>query len=120
MIRAAIIHLQGKLPVVADLRAAPRSSDQGVICTNMRTRDGKQPSFIEDSSGWFLIPMHEITVIELPVDAYDASNEPIALGSGIAEGSHHDRADGHHQPADELDTSPLETDEDLLARIRDL
>ena len=101
------------------MRAAPRSTDQGVICTNMRTRDGKQPSFIEDSAGWFLVPMHEITIIELPVDAYDASSDPIALGTGLADNGHH-RGDAPREAAAELDTSPLEPDEDLLARIRDL
>ena len=114
MIRNVVIHLAGKLPVLADLRAVPAPNDVTVLCTNLRTRDGKRPSYIEDGGAWFLLPMHEVTIIELPADALETAaattaDEPIQLPSGpMAE------------PADELDTAPLETDEELLARIRQL
>jgi hypothetical protein len=120
VIRDVVIHLQGKLPVVGDLPNLPSATDQAVLCTNLRTRDGKKPSFIDETHGWFLIPMHEVTIVELPADALQASGAPIELGAGgaLAVGSGLPTDDP--DPFDELDTEPLEPDEDLLARIRQL
>jgi hypothetical protein len=122
VIRDVVIHLQGKLPVVGDLPALPAPTDQAVLCTNLRTRDGKKPTFIDDTKGWFLIPMHEVTIVELPADAMQTSGPPIQLGGGVASsGGEASEADEQAlDPFGELDSEPLEPDEDLLARIRQL
>jgi hypothetical protein len=121
VIRGAIIHLQGKLPVVADLAAPPARTDLGVVCTNLRTRDGKRPTFIDDQQGWFLIPMHEITIVELPRDAFDGADDaPIELGSGNGNPVRSLVPSGRNRASDEVDLAPLEPDEELLERIRQL
>lgn len=122
MIRNVVIHLQGKLPVVGDLPALPAVTDQAMLCTNLRTTDGKRPSFIEDTHGWFLIPLHEVTIVELPADALAASGAPIELGAGAKDapgGSSLALIAEAADPFADLDGEALEPDEDLLARIRD-
>ena len=133
MIRNAVIHLQGKLPVVVDLRQAPSSSDTALVCTNLRTRDGKKPSFIEETNAWFLIPMHEVTILELPAGSLDETADAPAPGgrrSREARNGHAAErpAGGADGPGvvmlgpgpDPLDGQAIEPDEDLLARIRSL
>jgi hypothetical protein len=114
VIRNATIHFSGRLPLVADLRALPAPADLSVLATNVRTRDGKRPSFADATDSWFVIPLREVLVIELPQAAMvelthesvdQASERPPAV---------------EMEPAAEPDTSPLETDETLLARIRAL
>jgi hypothetical protein len=139
VIRSAIIHFSGRLPLVADLRNLPDPSDQSVLATNVRTRDGKRPSFADDTESWFLIPLREVLAIELPSSLFDKSDEaahapptaagarptvpapasvdpddaviPLAAGPGSLELG---------TGALELDDGPLEPDEELLARIRQL
>jgi hypothetical protein len=117
VIRNAIIHLQGKLPVLADLRAAPTALDHGLLCTNLRTRDGKRPSFIDDPQAWFLIPIHEVTILELPVGSLEATVDAPAAANGHAEDLRVVMLGAGDDPGG---ADPLEPDEDLLARIRQL
>lgn len=104
MIANVIIHLVNDLPIVADLDAMPAPGDLSVHCTNVRTVDGKRPSFIHDRHSRFVFPMHVLRLIEAPAE-----------GSDIAE----DLADKSPQlvagPPVAIDEEP---DEDLLARIR--
>lgn len=104
---------------MGDLRELPGSTDLNVLATNLRTKDGKRPSFADSSDRWFVIPLREVLVIELPADALDMpGNEP------ATEGRFTGRAEIVRELSEPLDpaadTSPLETDEALLARIRDL
>ena len=52
-----IIHLLNDLPIVADVQALPSGADRNVRCTNVRTVDGKRPSFVHDPSSTFVFPM---------------------------------------------------------------
>ncbi|HVM30534.1 MAG TPA: hypothetical protein VM305_07175 [Candidatus Limnocylindrales bacterium] len=129
MIKNAVIYFSGRLPMVADLRALPAPSDMTVLATNLRTRDGKRPSFADSSESWFILPLREVMAIELPRDAIAAAEEP-APGRQSSTGLSRTRAgSGSSQPAEAsspkkvippADASPLEPDEDLLARIRQL
>jgi hypothetical protein len=119
VIRDAVIHLSGKLPLLADLHAVPGPTDLTVLCTNLRTRDGKRPTFVEDTQAWFVIPMREVTIIELPIGGVDPrSGEEIEAapltGRELTVSTAADEA------SDDEDDSSLEPDEDLLARIRQL
>ncbi|HEY7598738.1 MAG TPA: hypothetical protein VH741_02335 [Candidatus Limnocylindrales bacterium] len=126
MIHNAVIHLAGKLPVLADLRAAPSPSDQALLCTNLRTRDGKKPSFIDDTNAWFLIPIHEVTILELPEDTFDPSVDAAPPAADAPQRrrpkpTESDLGVVMLGPGPEPDYgAPLEPDEDLLARIRAL
>ena len=106
-----MIHQTGQLPMVADIRELPAAGDANLLCTNMRTVDGKRPTFVDHSESWFLIPMITIRFIEVPREAMagagqDDDYEPIEVTEPA-------------QP-EPVDEGPAEPDEDLLARIRNI
>lgn len=110
VIKSAIVHLHNELPVLADLLEAPEPLAQSVRCTNIRTVDGKRPTFIHDPKATFVFPWHLIRLIEIPVAATpeEAADHRLALS---------EEAEPEMPPAlpEPLDEEP---DEDLLARIR--
>jgi hypothetical protein len=114
VIKDVVIHLQGRLPLLADLHQVPGPTDLLLRASNVRTRDGKRPTFAEETDSWFLIPVHQVTVIELPQSALDGlASTGARLGHPADAGPL-----GPDEPTDERDSKPLEPDEDLLARIR--
>lgn len=52
--------------MLADLLASPQPSDVTLLCTNVRTIDGKRPTGIDDPAGLFIIPLNTIRFIEAP------------------------------------------------------
>jgi hypothetical protein len=74
-----------------------------VICTNLRTVDGKRPVFIDFSSSTFVFPMAAIRFVEIPKPGEEAARAA-SLTS---------RTD------DEAEEEDLEIDEDFLRRIRE-
>jgi hypothetical protein len=114
MIRNVRIHIEGSLPVVADLRAVPQPVDVTLLCTNMRTTDGKRPTFIEDGQSWFVIPLSVVRFIEMPADALESAGGLSSLTGGeLVAGA----AQATSASEDELDYEP---DEAFLQRIRDI
>ena len=100
MIRA-ILHLLNDQPIAVDLFTLPTPADITVICTNMRTVDGKKPVFIDFATSTFVFPMSSVRFVEIPPT--DAEMERVA-GQAIA------------APAESED---LEIDEDFLRRVRE-
>lgn len=91
----AVVHIFNDQPVVVDLIETPKASDIALICTNVRTLDGKRPVFIDHVDSTFVFPYAGIRFVEIP--------------SGTA-------------PAVEVEaaeTEELEIDEAFLKRIRD-
>lgn len=109
MIRNVVIHQQGQLPVVADLKALPSGGDVNLLCTNMRTSDGKVPTFVDARNSWFVIPMATVRFLEVPrasmVEAGESEPEPEMVVE-------------EEQPV--VEEAPSDPDPDLLARIRNL
>jgi hypothetical protein len=103
MIRNVVIHLLSEQPVIADLLEAPTPGDVSLLCTNLRTLDGKRPVFIDRIDSTFVFPYLHIRFIEIRPDPSVAS----AARAGEAEAP---------AAADEAD---LEIDEDFLRRIRE-
>ncbi len=99
MIRNAVVHLLSEQPVVADLVEEPKPGDSLLICTNLRTLDGKRPVFIDQTASTFVFPYLHIRFIEIRPDKPDAGATPEAAEA-------------------EADAD-LEIDEDFLQRIRD-
>ncbi|HYK95864.1 MAG TPA: hypothetical protein VE011_08385 [Candidatus Dormibacteraeota bacterium] len=100
MIRA-ILHLLNDQPIVVDLLEMPTPGDVTVICTNMRTVDGKKPVFIDFASSTFVFPMGSVRFVEIPPVGGEAAG---SAGPAIAAPT---------EPED------LEIDEDFLRRVRE-
>ncbi len=93
----------GEMPLLVDLVEMPGPGDRSVRCTNVRTLDGKRPSFVHERTSTFILPLATIKVIEAPA----AEGEQPYLSE------EHGR--GRTVPPPVIDEEP---DEDLLARIR--
>ena len=111
MIRNVVIHQTGQLPLVADLKALPEEGDANLVCTNVRTADGKRPTFIDDGKNWFVIPLVTVRFLEVPRASMSAAgevlDEPEMETEAVAEAT--------------VEEEPVgEPDEDLLARIRNV
>jgi hypothetical protein len=109
VIRNVVIHQTGQLPLVADLKALPTGGDVNLVCTNVRTADGKRPTFIDDRDNWFVIPLVTVRFLEVPRASMTESGEIEAEPEMPVE---------EEQPV--VDEVPTEPDPDLLARIRNI
>jgi len=99
----AILHLLNDQPLSVELTEPPKPSDMAVICTNVRTIDGKRPVFIDFSDSTFVFPMASVRFVEVPTGADDQDRARAAAAAA--------------QPADEGED--LEIDEDFLRRVRE-
>ena len=108
MIRNAVIHLLNEQPVLADLYEMPQARDQGLLCTNLRTMDGKRPVFIERMDGVFYFPYLHVRFLEIPTGSTGLPEIEGGAGSKSAP-----------EPAAEPEAD-VELDEDFLRRIRDV
>ena len=98
----AVLHLLNDQPLSVDLLEEPTPTDIAVVCTNVRTIDGKRPVFIDYSSSTFVFPMAMVRFVEIL--------RPGADGERLA-------PVGAQSQADESDD--LEIDEDFLRRVRE-
>jgi hypothetical protein len=73
MIRNVILHLHGELPLKADIESLPTAADAGLLCTNLRTMEGRKPLSTEYLDSVFLIPYNLIRFIEIPRASIDAA-----------------------------------------------
>jgi hypothetical protein len=97
----AILHLLNDQPLAVDLLEPPAAGDISVICTNLRTIDGKKPVFIDFASSTFAFPMSAVRFIEVIRTGEDGERLPVIA------------ADEPAEPED------LEIDEDFLRRVRE-
>lgn len=109
MIRNAVIHIANEQPIVVDLFERPSPADLTLICTNVRTLDGRRPVFIDDGASVFVFPLSHIRFVEIP-NAAETSLVPLSGGAAAA-------GAGESEP--ELDIEP-EIDEDFLRRVREI
>jgi hypothetical protein len=90
-------------PLAVDLLEEPKPSDQSIVCTNVKTIDGKRPVFIDFSSSMFVFPVTMLRFLEIPREADESDrSRPILAGAG-----------------DEDEAEDLEIDEDFLRRVRE-
>jgi hypothetical protein len=132
VINNVCIHLANDQPLIADLFDLPQASDAGLVCTNVRTLDGKRPVFIDNTTATFFFPYHIVRFLEIPEGAAgfrrpaDGADGP-GSAAGPGRGSGADRANRLpvlvSAPGGGVDGDPeadLEIDEDFLQRIRDI
>jgi hypothetical protein len=108
VITGVIVHLENDLPIMVDLEDMPQPSDRLIRCTNVRTVDGKRPSFVNDKRSTFIFPLEVIRLIEAPAE-----------GSRPAHVALDEQSVAEMPPAVE-EAPDEEPDEDLLARIRSI
>ena len=102
MIRA-ILHLTNDQPLAVELLEMPTPSDIAIVCTNVRSIDGKKPVFVDFATSTFVFPMAGIRFVEVLQAADEAARSASAAAAGIAA----------TEPED------LEIDEDFLRRVRE-
>ena len=108
MIRNVVVHLNNEQPLLADLFELPKALDQGLLCTNLRSMDGKRPIFVDRVDSTFFFPYLHIRFIEM-LPSPDAVAQAAAPAEEAA------------QPAAEAEPDEdLELDEDFLRRIREV
>ena len=106
MIRNVVVHLLSEQPVTVDLFDMPTPSDAGLVCTNVRTLDGKRPVFIDRSDSTFFFAYTGIRFIEiLPGAEGVPSAQPAEAEPTL--------------PGPVADVENLEIDEDFLRRVRE-
>jgi hypothetical protein len=71
MIRNVVLHLHGELPLKADIESLPTAADAGLLCTNLRTMEGRKPLSTEFLDSVFLLPYNIIRFIEIPRESID-------------------------------------------------
>lgn len=114
MIPNVVIHLASEQPLLADLYDMPTAGDVSLLCTNVRTLDGKKPVFVDRANSVFVFPYQTIRFLEMPASVADvpASASDGVLPAGAPGGS-------PAEATDEVDDQDLELDEDFLRRIRE-
>jgi hypothetical protein len=134
VIRNVCIHVNNEQPLLADLYAVPTAADAGLLCTNLRTLEGRRPVFIDRIEATFFFPYHVVRFIEIPVGALDAAAASPAAASGSGRspgGPAAGGADDHPEQrlpvpvpgatgVEEDGEAELEIDEGFLQRIRDI
>jgi hypothetical protein len=125
VIRDAVIHLTSEQPLLCDLFSMPRPNDSGLVCTNIRSLDGRRPIFVDHTDSTFFFPYLHVRFLEIPkasavmpvLPAGDSEAMPdqapqaAPIPAGAANG--HDATNG-------TDDGDLELDEDFLRRVREV
>jgi hypothetical protein len=93
-------------PFMADLFEMPTAADVGLLCTNVRTLDGRRPVFVDQIESVFLFPYLNMRFLEIKPGS-DGAPRPRA---GV-------EADPAPEPA--VADEDQEIDEDFLRRIRE-
>jgi hypothetical protein len=145
VIRNVCIHVSNEQPLMCDLYELPSADDAGLVCTNVRSMDGKRPVFVDAIGSTFFFPYHVVRFLEIPAAEMakhrasggampgSARRVPAAIVAqeGTAEGNGYE-ADAEHEsllpvpvgaPEPGPDYDPeleLEIDEGFLQRIRDI
>ena len=92
----AVVHLLNDQPVLVDLVEDPKPGDITLLCTNVRSLDGKKPVWLDHADSTFAFPYAAIRFVEIPSGKVRVA-EP----------------EGGEEPDE------LEIDEDFLRRVRD-
>jgi hypothetical protein len=109
MIRNAVVHIHNEQPLLADLYEMPKALDQGLLCTNLRTLDGKRPVFIDRSDSVFFFPYLHIRFVEFP-----------SVSTGLPELEAPEAAEERRAAEEPEAEADEEIDEDFLRRIREV
>lgn len=65
MAHTILIHISGEEPITAEVEELPKPSDNLIIVTGPRRRDGKDIHYIDTRAVKVIWPMHKISFIEV-------------------------------------------------------
>ena len=132
MIRNVVVHLSNEQPLLTDLYDLPAATDAGLLCTNLRSIDGKRPIFIDQIENSFFFPYHVVRFIEIPsgaLERHHAGGGRSAAGDRGAGSPGRPMGDSAESNLPAVIEAPVagepgydvgdEIDEDFLRRIRD-
>jgi hypothetical protein len=135
MIRNVILHLHGELPMKADVESLPTAADAGLLCTNLRTLEGRKPISTEFLDSVFLLPYNTIRFIEIPRESIHNAGLDVELpksavelpaeaafvpgGTPVIVTPPPAPEPGQESQPDDEGLEHLEPDAELLRRIRD-
>lgn len=60
-----IVHLQNEDPILAEIDEIPGPSDQSIVLTNPRRRDGRPLHYVTEGATAFIFPWTRINFIEI-------------------------------------------------------
>ncbi len=60
-----IVHLHNEDPILAEIEAMPGPSDQSIVLTNPRRRDGRSLHYVTEGATAFIFPWTRIAFIEV-------------------------------------------------------
>ena len=60
-----LIHLHNEDPVLGEVDELPNPSDNFVLVTNVRKRDGKDAHFVDPTAVSLILPWHRVGFIEV-------------------------------------------------------
>jgi hypothetical protein len=107
VIRNVCIHVENEQPLLCDLYDLPTAADAGLLCTNVRTMDGKRPVFIDQGGSTFFFPYHVVRFLEISEQAMAGRRVPSARRAPA-------QAATEDLPDDELLDDETAGDESLL------
>ncbi len=90
-------------PLSIELLEMPTPTDVAIVCTNVRSVDGKRPTFIDFSDSTFVFPVNSIRFLEIPRSMAEAERYASTAATAI-----------RPEEPDEL-----EIDEDFLRKVRE-
>jgi hypothetical protein len=65
MAHTVLIHLLNEEPIVAEMERLPEPSDQVLIVSNVRRRDGREVAFLLPEAGLVVFPWSRIQCVEV-------------------------------------------------------
>jgi hypothetical protein len=60
-----LIHVANEEAIMAEVETLPLPSDQTIMCTNPRRRDGKDLHYVQSEVQTIILPWHRINFVEI-------------------------------------------------------
>lgn len=60
-----IVHIISEEPVMGEVDTMPDPSDQFVVITNPRRRDGKEIHYLDEEVNTMIVPWHRISLVQV-------------------------------------------------------
>jgi hypothetical protein len=78
MLRDVVVHILNEQPLRADLVFEPASTDNVLVCRNLRTMNGRKPVMADRSDSMFMLPFAQIRFVEISQRSIEAHEAEVA------------------------------------------